>query len=60
MSELRELYQQVILDTTIARLLAGEIDKKQAMKVIEDGWNEITDELGRSDQLKAYRASLGL
>ena len=53
-------YQQVILDTTIARLLAGEIDKKQAMKVIEDGWNEITDELGRSDQLKAYRASLGL
>ncbi len=53
-------YQQVILDTTIARLLAGEIDKKQAMKTIEDGWNEITDELGRSDQLKAYRASLGL
>lgn len=53
-------YQQVVLDTTIARLLAGEIDKKQAMKAIEDGWNEITDELGRDDQLKAYRASLGL
>ncbi len=53
-------YQQVVLDTSIARLLAGEIDKKQAMKAIEDGWNEITDELGRSDQLKAYRASLGL
>jgi multiple sugar transport system substrate-binding protein len=53
-------YQQVILDTSIARLLAGEIDKKQAMKAIEDGWNEITDELGRDDQLKAYRASLGL
>lgn len=53
-------YQQVVLDTTIARLLAGEIDKKEAMKLIEDGWNEITDELGRDDQLKAYRASLGL
>ena len=53
-------YQQVVLDTTIARLLAGEIDKKQAMKTIEDGWNEITDELGRDDQLKAYRASRGL
>ena len=53
-------YQQVVLDITIARLLAGEIDKKQAMKAIEDGWNEITDELGRSDQLKAYRESLGL
>ncbi len=53
-------YQQVVLDTTIARLLAGEINTKQAMKTIEDGWNEITDELGRDDQLKAYRASLGL
>ncbi len=49
-----------VLDTTIARLLAGEINKKLAMKTIEDGWNEITDELGRDDQLKAYRASLGL
>jgi hypothetical protein len=29
------------------------------MKEIESGWEEITDELGRKEQLKAYRATLG-
>ena len=52
-------YQQVILDTAIARLLAGEITKEQCMKEIENGWEEITEELGREEQLKAYRATLG-
>ncbi len=53
-------YQQIVLDLNIHRLLAGEITKKKAMVAIEQGWNEITDELGRDDQLKAYRATLGL
>ncbi len=53
-------YQQIVLDLNIHRLLAGEITKKEAMVAIEQGWNEITDELGRDDQLKAYRATLGL
>ena len=52
-------YQQIVLDTAIARMLAGEINKEQAMKQIEAGWEEITDELGREEQLKAYRATLG-
>ena len=52
-------YQQIVLDTAIARLLAGEITKAQAMKDIENGWEEITEELGREEQLKAYRATLG-
>lgn len=52
-------YQQIVLDTAIARMLAGEITKAQAMKAIENGWEEITDELGREEQLKAYRATLG-
>ena len=52
-------YQQIVLDTAIARLLAGEITKEQAMKEIENGWEEITDELGRDEQLKVYRATLG-
>jgi len=52
-------YQQIVLDTAIARLLAGEITKAQAMKDIENGWEEITEELGRKEQLKAYRATLG-
>ncbi len=52
-------YQQIVLDTAIARLLAGEITKAQCMQEIENGWEEITEELGRKEQLKAYRATLG-
>ncbi len=53
-------YQQVVLDTALARLLAGEIDIDDAMAQIEAGWDELNDEIGRDDQLAAYRASLGL
>jgi multiple sugar transport system substrate-binding protein len=52
-------YQQIVLDTAIARMLAGEITIEQAMQNIESGWEEITDELGREDQLKVYRGTLG-
>jgi multiple sugar transport system substrate-binding protein len=52
-------YQQIVLDTAIARMLAGEITPEQAMKQIESGWEEITEELGRKEQMKAYRATLG-
>jgi multiple sugar transport system substrate-binding protein len=53
-------YQQVVLDTAVARLLAGEIDINRAAADIEAGWNEITEELGSNAQLKAYRAALGI
>ncbi len=53
-------YQQVVLDTAIARLLAGELSIDETMKTIEDGWNELNDELGVDEQKAAYRASLGL
>jgi multiple sugar transport system substrate-binding protein len=53
-------YEQIVLDTAIARLLAGEIDKAQAMADIESGWNEITEELGADEQLEAYKATLGI
>ena len=53
-------YQQVVLDTALGRMLAGELTVDQTAKTIETGWEEITDELGRDAQLKAYRASLGV
>ncbi len=53
-------YEQIVLDTAISRLLAGEIDKEQAMAEIKKGWNEITDELGKDQQLTAYKATLGI
>ena len=52
-------YQQIVLDTAIARMLAGEIDIPTTMKTIEDGWNEITDEVGREKQLAAYKSTIG-
>ncbi len=53
-------YQQVVLDTAIAKLLAKETTIEQAMKEIFDGWEAITNELGRDKQLKAYRESLSV
>jgi len=53
-------YQQVVLDTAIAKLLAKETNIQQAMKEITDGWEAITNELGRDKQLQAYRSTLGV
>jgi multiple sugar transport system substrate-binding protein len=52
-------YEQIVLDRELARFLAGEISAEEATANIEAGWNEVTDEFGREDQLKLYRASLG-
>jgi multiple sugar transport system substrate-binding protein len=53
-------YEQIVLDTAISRLLAHEITKDQAMADIKKGWDEITSELGKDQQLAAYKATLGI
>jgi len=53
-------YQGVVLDTAISQFLAGEITKEECMQQIYDGWEEITEELGREEQLEAYRGTLGV
>ncbi len=53
-------YQQIVLDTALAQLLAGEITKEEAMQQIYDGWQETTDELGRDAQREAYVGTLGV
>ena len=53
-------YQQVILDSTIARLLAGELDIPTTMATIEEGWNELNEDEGIESQLEVYRATLGI
>jgi multiple sugar transport system substrate-binding protein len=52
-------YQQIVLDTAIARYLAGELDIAGTMKSISDGWSEVTEEMGMEDQLSAYRSTIG-
>ncbi len=53
-------YQQVVLDEAVSRFLAGEIDRDTAMKTIEAGWNDLNDQIGKADQLAAYKATLGV
>jgi multiple sugar transport system substrate-binding protein len=53
-------YQQVVLDQAVAQFMAGEISAEDAMQQIYDGWEEVTEELGREEQLEAYRATLGV
>ena len=52
-------YQQVVLDEAISRFLAGEIDKEATVQAIEEGWNELNDEIGRDEQLEIYKATIG-
>jgi multiple sugar transport system substrate-binding protein len=52
-------YEQVVLDEQVSRFLAGEIDNASARKAIEDGWNALTDDIGRDGQLTAYKATIG-
>jgi len=52
-------YTGVILDTELARYLAGEITVEEALKNIEAGWEETTDDFGRDEQIKAQALALG-
>jgi multiple sugar transport system substrate-binding protein len=53
-------YLQVVLDTTVSQYLAGELSAEEAAQQIYDGWNEISDEIGRDAQHAAYLGSLGI
>jgi multiple sugar transport system substrate-binding protein len=53
-------YQGVVLDQSVSQFLAGEISADEAMQQIYDGWEEITDELGREEQMEAYLSTLGV
>lgn len=53
-------YQQTVLDRELARYLAGEIDVETALANIEAGWEEITEDFGREEQIEVYRGSLGI
>ena len=48
-------YQQVVLDEAIARFLAGEIDKEATVKAVLSGWNDLNEQIGVDNQLKAYK-----
>jgi multiple sugar transport system substrate-binding protein len=53
-------YEGIVLDRELARFLAGEVTVEQALQNVYDGWEEITEEFGREEQLELYKASLGI
>ncbi|MEZ5666969.1 MAG: extracellular solute-binding protein [Alphaproteobacteria bacterium] len=53
-------YTGVILDRELARFLADEITAEEAVANIQAAWEEVTEDLGRDDQLEMYKASLGI
>jgi multiple sugar transport system substrate-binding protein len=52
-------YQQVVLDEAISRYLAGEIDADATVAAVTSGWEELSDEIGRDEQLEIYKATIG-
>lgn len=52
-------YTGVVLDTELARYLAGEITVEEALANIEEGWEETTEDFGRDEQIEAQALALG-
>lgn len=48
------------VELAVSEALSGQTDAQSALDQAAETWNEITDRLGRDQQLKLYRASLGL
>jgi multiple sugar transport system substrate-binding protein len=48
-----------VLDVEISRALANEISAQEALDNVAAQWNEITDRLGRDEQLQQYKDSVG-
>ena len=53
-------YTGVVLDTELARYLAGEVTVDEALASIESGWEEVTEDFGRDAQIAAQALALGI
>ncbi len=53
-------YTNTIEDQAISQYLAGQLSVQAAMQQIYNGWQQLTDQIGRSQQAAAYAASLGV
>ncbi|MGD1809274.1 hypothetical protein ACP6PL_28100 [Dapis sp. BLCC M126] len=53
-------YQRELLDAPVSDFLAGKISRDEAMVMITQEWETLTNEMGRDSQKAFYRKSLGL
>ena len=47
-----------VLDKNLAQVMQGNMSAKKAAQKIEKGWNRITDDIGRKEQIKSWRKSV--
>ncbi|MCB9450491.1 MAG: extracellular solute-binding protein [Anaerolineaceae bacterium] len=47
------------LDFEVSRALANEVSAQEALDNVAAAWNEISDRLGRAEQLAQYKAAVG-
>jgi multiple sugar transport system substrate-binding protein len=44
-----------VLDTYLAQVMQGMMSPEEAAKKIDEGWNKVTDDLGRQEQIRLWR-----
>jgi multiple sugar transport system substrate-binding protein len=49
-----------VLDKNLTLVMQGNITAEEAAKRIEAGWNGITDDIGRQEQIEAWRAGVAM
>lgn len=49
----------VAAETELAKAFAGDVTAQEALDATAAAWEQITDDLGRDDQIKYYQAALG-
>ena len=47
-----------ILDNGLAEVMSGSAKPEEAAKTIEAGWNRVTEDIGRANQIKAWKAGV--
>jgi len=47
-----------VLDKNLALVMQGNISPEDAAKKIEAGWNKVTDDVGRQEQMKLWRSGV--
>jgi multiple sugar transport system substrate-binding protein len=47
-----------ILDNGLAEVMSGTAKPEEAAKKIEEGWNRVTEDIGRANQIKAWKAGV--
>lgn len=48
-----------ILDTRLAQAMTGQLGPQEALDLVAQEWDGVTDDIGRDVQLEVYRASIG-